>query len=384
MANAVDRLFEEVLSKLPQTPDPEMDVESDWPDIFEEIDDALDNPPDSDDDQLRPYQDIRGRDGEIDRLAGRPVVIELPDDEKDLVEGGVRARGFEAIAFYKSKRFQHLRPYVGRWGIFYIDEGLSHIAWLISQAKPGYENPRKLARDFLWAHEHFHFRADIQTLMLEATLGRHLHIPTRQRFKGRRTHFVEEAIANRQAYKWAKRQRVGLEEFARDFMLCQPNAYARFLEPITDLAGEWVANVVDAQPPRCPPRSDLAPWVTSTPNEFMWVKLCPEWVINSSALSRWIDPTYITAPIKEIEEDKKFLKTLSKLHALRKPWDKTKEKLFENKNLPSLNFKPWSKAGPSCYSVKVNEGDRAHLQKLGDGKWLAIDIGSHTDLGHDA
>jgi hypothetical protein len=109
----------------------------------------------------------------------------------------------------------------------------------------------------------------------------------------------------------------------------------------------------------------------------MWVKLCPEWVINSPTLSKWIDPTFITEPVKEIEEDKRFLKTLSKLHALQKPWDKTKEKLFENKNLPSLNFKPWSKAGPSCYSVKVNEGDRAHLQRLGDGKWLAIEIGSH-------
>jgi len=381
MANSIDRLFEQVLSNLP---DPDIGAEPAWPDIFDEIDDALDNPPDSDDDQLRPLRDIIGPDGAFDRRGERPVVIELPDDEKDLVEGGVRARGFEAIAFYKSKRFQYLRPFVGRWGIFYIDEGISHLAWLISQANPGYADPRKLARDFLWAHEHFHFRADIQTLMLEATLGRHLYVPTRQRFKGRRTHFVEEAIANRQAYNWAKRQSVGLKEFARDFMLCQPNAYARFLEPISDLAGEWMANVVDAQPPRCHPRSDLAPWVTSAPKEFMWRKLCPEWVISPAGLSTWIDPTFITEQVKEIEEDKKFLKTLTKLHSLRKPWDKTKEKLFENKNLPSLNFKPWSKAGPRCYSVKVSEGDRAHLQKLGGGKWLDLEIGSHTDLGHDA
>ena len=262
MANSVDKLFEQVLSRLPDPPSFEDPA---WPDIADDTDDALDNPPEAGEGDLRPYRVIVVRDRGIDRLTDTLTVPSISDIDKELVEGGIRSRGLEAIAFYKSKRFQNHKPFAGRWGIFYINEGLSHVAWLISQSYPGYADPRTLARDFLRAHEHFHFRADIQTLMLEAALGRHLYVPTRQRFRRSRTHFVEEAIANHHAFEWAKSHKVGLEEFACDFMLCQPNAYARFLEPILDLAGEWVANVVDAQPPRCQPRADLAPWVTSTP-----------------------------------------------------------------------------------------------------------------------
>lgn len=376
MANSVDRLFEQVLSQLP---DPDRDEE--WPDISDDTYDVVDNPPESDEGQLVPY--IISRDRVFDRLTETLTVPGISDGDKDLVEGGIRSRGFEAIAFYKSKRFQNQKPFVGRWGIFYINEGLSHVAWLISQTYPGYDDPRPLARDFLRAHEHFHFRADIQTLMLEATLGKHLYIPTRQRFRRARTHFVEEAIANRQAYDWAKPASVGLEEFARDFMHCQPNAYSRFLEPIADLTGEWIANVVDAQPPKCPPRYDLAPWLQSTPKEFMRRSLCPEWVIYPHKLSNWIDPACITPPVTEIADDDKVSKVLARaLRSLQQPWENTKNKLRSNKDLPGLNFKPWKKDGPRCYSVKVDDGNRAHLRNLGDGKWLAYEIGGHKDLGH--
>lgn len=380
MANSIDRLFERVLSQLP---DPDIGVDPAWPDLSDDFDDVIDNPPETDNDQLSPYQDIFTRDRVIDRMTGTLTVPEPNDDDKDLVEGGIRSRGFEAIAFYKSKRFQNRRPFVGRWGIFYINEGLSHVAWQISQTYPGYADPRTLARDFLRAHEHFHFQADIQTLMLEATQGKHLYIPTRQRFRRARSHFVEESIANRQAYDWAKRMSVGLEEFARDFMLCQPNAYARFLEPIADLTGEWVANVLDGQPAKSLPRYDLAPWVQSVPKEFMRRSLCPEWVIFPRKLGDWIDPACITPPVSEIVDDDKVVKILTKkLRKLQEPWENTKTKLRINKDMPGLNFKPWKPHGPRCYSVKVDEGNRAHLENLGGGKWLAYEIGGHKELGH--
>ena len=380
MTNSVDRLFEQVLSQLP---DPGSTDDRGWLDISDDTGDALDNPPDGDEGEVFPYREIVTRDNLIDRLADRPTVPEMPDDSKDLVDGGMRSRGFEAIAFYKSKRFVSRRPFVGRWGIFYINEGLSHLAWLIQQTYPGYADPRPLARDFLRAHEHFHFRADLQTLMLEATMGKHLYIPNRQRFRRARTYFVEEAIANREAYDWAKASTVGLEEFACDFMLCQPNAYARFLEPIGDLTGEWMANVVDAGPPHCPPRYDLAPWVLNTPKGFMRKSLCPEWVIYPRKLSDYIDPACITPPVRQIADDDKVSKVLSRtLRYLQQPWENTKTKLCANKDLPGLNFKPWKKDGPCCYSVKIDDGNRAHLRNLGDGNWLAYAIGGHKELGH--
>lgn len=381
MSNAVDRLFDQVLSQLPDMVGSE---EPTWPDISDEAHDALDQPPSLDGVEVSPYDENVELDRVLDRLTREVTVPELSDDEKGLVEGGLRARGFEALAFYKSKRFIHRQPFIGKWGIFYLRQGLLHVAWLIQQEYPGYADPRPMAHLFLRAHEHFHFRADLQTLMLEATLGKHLYIPNRQRFARARTTFVEEAIANRHAYDWARSHAIGLEEFAVDFMLCQPNAYARFLEPIADLTGEWMANLVDAQPPRCPPRRDLAPWVTNTPRDFLRKSLCPEWVITPNTLSDWIDPALVTPPVKVISETDKLLKKLTKkLRSLQSPWQKTKEKLIENKDAHGLNFKPWSKDGPNRYSVRVDSGNRAHLENLGGGQWLAYAIGSHTELGHD-
>ena len=345
--------------------------------------DVIDSPPETIEEQVRPYQDIVLADRVSAHMTGSKTVPELQDDEKELIEGGIRARGFEAVAFYKSKRFQPRKPFPKKWGIFYLKKGLDHVGWQISQYYPAYADPRVLARKFLRAHEHFHFQADIQTLMLESISGKHLYIPTRQRFKWTRSHFVEEAIANRQVYEWTKRESVGLEEFSRDFMLCQPNAYSRFLEPIADLCGEWMANVVDGQLQKCPPRYDLGPWLQNTPKEFMRRSLCPEYVISPRALSDWIDRACITPPVLEIEDDENVSKSLEKrLNPLKERWENTKSKLRENKDLPGLNFKPWKQDGSGTYSVKVDEGNRAHLKNLGNGKWLTYEIGSHKNLGH--
>jgi len=67
----------------------------------------------------------------------------------------------------------------------------------------------------------------------------------RRLFLGKREQFVEEALANRQAWDWSKKGSVGLRDFAFDFMKLQPGAYARFDENRLQLAGEWAANVVD-------------------------------------------------------------------------------------------------------------------------------------------
>ena len=112
--------------------------------------------------------------------------------------------------------------------------------------------------------------------------------------------------------------------------------------------------------------------------------ICPEWVIFPPTLSAWIDPAEITPPVREIAEGDKFLKVLNgKLRALQQPWKNTKEKLLIDRNLHGLNFKQWKNDGSRRYSVRVDRGNRAHLENLGDGKWLAYEIGSHTELGHD-
>lgn len=379
MPNAAERLFEEILPKLRADTLQEF---PDWPDIpyDERGQDYLDEPRQDDDEELYPLRDERTAERVIDALREDSSPIELPPEDSELVEGALRVKGLDALAFYKSKRFEHRRPYPGRWGIFFLKQGLLHVAGEISVAYPAYKDPRRLAHDFLYAHEHFHFRADLQTLMFEAVTQRHLYIPLRKALRGRRSWFVEEALANREALVWAKQSRVGVGEFAEDFMDLQPNAYARYDEPVAALAGEWLANTLDLQPPGCLPRSDVTQWVPATPKDLMRKSLCPQYVIYPRRLDTWLDPAWVPPPVTRVIDGKYVEKMLSsKYRNLKEKWEQTKKKLVENRLLRGLNFKPW---GESSYSVRVDDNFRAHLKNQGSGVWEAYEIGPHKKLGH--
>jgi len=380
MANAAERLFDLVLGNLKDVDD------LNWPDdqTRDALDvDPIDEPMDSSDDGIFTFDEEQISENVMERMAGRRVFGELDSDEAEAIEGGVRSRGFEVLAFYKSRRIVSHRPFPGRWGIFYLKQGLDYVGSQIIQSYPGYGDPKNLAVNFLRAHERFHYRADLQTLMFEATVGKHLYLPLRNALRGRRSHFVEEALANRQVWDWAKRGAIGLEEFAIDFMSLQPNAYSRFLEPRLDLAAEWAGTVVDLKPPGTSFRQDLAHWVEATPTGLLRASLCPEYVIYPRKLSTWISPALVLPPVHVVQDGDDVVKLLQgRLAHLQAKWKQTKTKMLENRLLHGLNFKPWPKDGPERYSVRVDDNFRAHLQHLGGGKWLAYMLGPHKKLGH--
>jgi len=380
MANAAERLFDSVLTNLNNVDN------LNWPDdqTQDTLDvDPIDEPMDSPDDAIFTIDEEQTAGDVLNRIAGRRVSGELDSDESEAIEGGVRSRGFEVLAFYKSRRFVLARPFPGRWGIFYLKQGLIHVESQIIQSYPGYGDPRKLAINFLREHERFHYRADLQTLMFEATLGKHLYLPLHKALRRRRSHFVEEALANRQVWDWARKGSVGLEEFAYDFLSLQPNAYARFHESRLHLAAEWSGTVVDLKPPGTSFRADLAHWVEATPSGLLRASLCPEYVIYPRKLSTWVSPALVLPPVNTVQDGDDVVKLLQgRLAHLQAKWKQTKIKLLENRLLHGLNFKPWPKDGPERYSVRVDDNFRAHLQHLGAGRWLAYVLGPHKKLGH--
>ena len=379
MSTVVVKLFDSVLSKL----GPEKAL--DWPKINvpDEGRDPVDEPGNTDDDGIFSIDEVGRVNRVSDHLAGRHVSGDLNDSEAEAIEGGIRQRGFDALAFYKSCRIASARPFPGLWGIFYLKEGLVYIESQIAREYPGYGNPRKLALGLLREHERFHYRADLQTLMFEATLGRSLYLPLRRALRGQRSHFIEEALANRQAWDWSKKGSVGIQEFAFDFMKLQPNAYACFDKPRLRLAAEWAGTVVDQLPPGTVHRPDLAHWVETSPAGLLRASLCPEYVIYPGRLSSWLDPALVLPTVASVEDGDEVSKILKKRFAhLRDKWAATKTKLVENRLLRGLNFKPWPKDGPAHYSVRVDDNFRAHLQHLGDGRWVAYVLGRHADLGH--
>jgi hypothetical protein len=384
MANAVDRLFDQVLANLSGKGIEDL---ADWPNVPVDEDDydVLDRPPEDDDASLFPITDELLGERTIDTLlegAFPPVGVSL--EERDLIEGGIRKRGLDALAFYKSRRFINQRPFAGRWGIFYLESGLLHVATEIKLYYPGYSDPRRLAHQFLLRHEFFHYRCDLQTLALEAVRGKHLYIPLRRALFGRRNLFVEEAMANRAVYDWAKSSQAGIEEFALDFMSLQPGAYARFTEKRIHLNGEWLANTLDLSPPNCLPRSDIPEWADATPATLLRTSLCPQYIIYPRRLSSWLDPAWVPPPVLSIVDHRDVQKRLSgKYRSIAARWTSTKSKLLTERTRLGLNFKPWPKVGRDVYSVRIDDGFRAHLRNEGHGNWLAIALGTHTEMGHD-
>lgn len=367
MPNAVDKLFDSVLGS---------GLEGD-PDAH------IDEPKDSPNDVVLSPDEEALRDRAATLLTGQRDAFD-PDLE-EAIEGGIRRLGFDVLAFYKSRRYRDRRPYPGRWGIFYLNEGLLYLESAIQREHPGFGSPRDLARDFLREHERFHFRADLQTLMFEAATKRHLYGPARRNFHGRQSEFVEEALANRQVWEWSKRGVVGLRDFAFDFMKLQPEAYARFDEPRLQLAAEWAANVVDLSADPAAHRTDLSHWVETTPPSLMRASLCPEYIVHPANWQAWLSPVLVLPPVMAVNDGEEVVKRLSKRYAsLKDRWERTKEKLIQNRLSHGLNFKPWpkDKSVQDAYSVRVDDGFRAHLKPEGGGHWTAYILGPHKELGH--
>ena len=384
--NSVNRLFEQVLSDIGTKG---LNERPDWQDYEYESDefgDWLDNPPLEDHTALRPIIGEQTVERVSDKMFnGRSPVVGVSYEEYEIIEGNIRHRGLDALAFYKSRRYIKKGPFPGKWGIFYLKTGLSYIAGEIAAAYPGYGDPRRLAHDFLRTHEFVHYKCDLQVLMFEAVLKRNLYLPLHEALKGQKIHFVEEALANRATWDWAQKTQTGLQEFAEDFMELQPGAYARFAEPKDYLRGEWLANVLDLQPPQCIPRTDIAHWVDALPRELLRASLCPEYVIYPAKITNWLSPLFVLPPVNQIFDADAVKKLLNgKYRNFQKKWQATKERLISNKFRKGLNFKAWKKDGKDSYSVRVvgDEGFRAHLRHQGSGNWVVYNFGNHKKTGH--
>ena len=168
MSNIIDKLFESV-GQLPFSNYPDWVDALDLP-FDENDDDPWEREISSSDDGVFTLDEIELANDTMDRITGSRNTGLTSSEEREIFGGGVRHRGMEVLAFYKSKRFIHINPYRGKWGIFYLRPGLSFLEHEIEKTYPGFGNTRLLALEFLRMHERFHFLADIQTILFESTL----------------------------------------------------------------------------------------------------------------------------------------------------------------------------------------------------------------------
>ncbi|MBN1974365.1 MAG: hypothetical protein JW787_12050 [Sedimentisphaerales bacterium] len=382
MANLLERYFKETSLRIPthpvlnnqDLPEPEYPVHE----YFDPVERVRDN------DILISVEERWKLERTLWRLSSNELpYISFPinSDERKLLDGGIREAGFDVFAFYKSRRYIDNRPYIGKWGIFYLEHGITRIRELIEETYPGYSSIN-IAYRFLREHERFHFKFDLYSLSAEAKIGRSLYDPLKRAFRNHRIYQVEEALSNHYAWEWARQKNVGLDEFAYDFMKIQPGAYARFDENKIELGGELAANLLDLNLSSTARREDQSLWIGTVPEELLRRQLCPEYFVRPVDLTTWISPAWKLPEVNEITESRSVVKLLAKKYASLKPlWENTKRKLIEDPTRNGLNFKPWPEI-PNHWSVRINLNFRAHLHPIQPGKWEADELGPHKSLGH--
>lgn len=298
----------------------------------------------------------------------------------------IQRHGFEAIAFYKSFRQKGCKPYYGKWGIFYLEQGLDLLAQLISiQTSDNFHESNKLGLEFLYCHEKYHYLVDVLALGIESPLAKHLYLPFRHAYRNHGSQCVEEALANANAWQWAQKKDKtfpGISSFAKDFMKNQPNAYNRFEEDLDILNAELAANLVDQHFGKFT-NFKLATWLRSYPLNIS-SRFVPEYVIQCSNLSSLFPRVQIYPKVTGIVDTPQVNKKLDKPGSpLKDKWEKTKKKLIICPSLGGLDFKQWPKI-PHAWSVRLDQGNRGHLvpKVNSTGIWETVFVGSHDEGDH--
>ena len=268
MANALMRTYRDVQQRLGS---PAIEFGRNWPDLPDSAawNRTREQPADE---VLRPVTAVASP--IIPLRPQRPFENHL----SPLAGGGFYVHGMEAVAFYKSFRFQEAYPFKGHWGIFYLTEGIRFIHRQLEEI--GIPHAEWSALEFVRRHERFHFKFDVYALGIESAVSKHLYVPLKHSYRLNRTMQTEEAMANHEAWRWAVAQGAEFARFAHDLMSRQPAAYARFEEPREALASELAANLIDHNLALGARRDDQALWVGNLPAAMAhWQSYCPEyWV----------------------------------------------------------------------------------------------------------
>lgn len=370
MSNALNRTYQNINHKLGSfvppfnLPVPDYPIQEEWP-ALNEVDAA----------NIIPM-----------KIDDNIPMGKLNDDQRRLIDGGLREQGMEVLAFYKSFRFVSKPPFSGYWGIFYLDAGIHRVSELMGEYELDADECYRMAVEFLRRHERVHFKFDVYALGAESILSQHRYEPLKHAFRNRKVFQVEEALANNEAWKWAKGQGAPVQKFAEDFMSIQPGSYARFSEDREDLSAELAANLIDLNFAPNARRNDQVLWVANLPSAMNhWQSYCKEYRVSiKQVLSGWINPAWKLPRVTAIHDSDEVRKSLEVRYAtLRSKWEETKGKLLKEPGLSGLRFKRWDKT-TGTWSVRVDDNFRAHLKpiKTSDGLWETTGFGPHKAMGH--
>ncbi len=334
---------------------------------------------------------------------------ELRAERYGMILDKVRRGGIDALAWYRSF---HLEG--GAWGIFIPESSLFFLADVVfgnipfesepyGQVQAHLQHERKPSADalakalrLLWAHEIFHLATDLAVARWEVALLRPLWVFDRFRRKKEGVDYwlYEEQAANAHMLRYLRGKFTATDHARVEaFTLLQPPGYRSATEAVPDevflpLLEDLMRSKIGLLGVRAAPgvlgQGISAASFLDVTDEYLTAFDCPVHLVRDSrsVLRPPLQERIITC-IPRIEESRRFLKQLSRMHSnYAQRWNRKKAELAE-RIPPHPEFEKFADGPPPVFSIRLSRSARAHLrQRQCDGAWVAIEVGEHTKMGH--
>jgi hypothetical protein len=311
------------------------------------------------------------------------------------VRKSIELRGVDALGWYVTFHARGVQ-----WGIYIKSSSVMTLAaMMFNHLAADLETRLRIAFRAIHQHEIFHFATDYMSAQWELIAGQPCHQPARAlRDKIAGYNLLEEALANANMIRSSQRGRSvlrvrGRAAGLRDFTTFQPPGYrdayryvsrTAFMEGCEELARNYLRCIADYGRSDIP-SLDLMGLYPQWPH-LDW-RCCPVHVINDTPHFQ-LPPFKIDLfrTVEGIEESREFLASLARAPArVQDAWMKAKQQLAISTAIRGLDFKAWQRRRDAVvYSVRLGRNNRAHLERrVGTGGWVAVGLGTHTDMGHD-
>jgi hypothetical protein len=342
--------------------------------------------------------DESGTGGDPLIIAELPPEIELDDaaplismEEAEKVRTRVSMHGVDALGWYITF---HQKAY--QWGIYLSADGIRFLAdpvqGIFGSLNVGPRRRVELACHAILRHELMHFAVDYMAAQWELATGFCCFWPAIKLRDPKLGYApLEEELANSYMLRGFRFPSQSLREpgaykSLRKFVRIMPPGYR---DAVSNVSRSSFDALLELQ--ICEFEGYLErPYRTSFPDGFDHLSLYPslrpiDWrycpILLDTGRSAVPISLRIITSIKMIDESLRFKRSIQRMPpAVRRSWDRVKEKLHVSTQIPGLDFKPWER---DVFSVRVNGSVRAHLRIIREtGECLADAIGSHANMGH--
>ena len=315
--------------------------------------------------------------------------------------------GVDAFAWYVS-----FHAIGAQWGIYISTTGIRYMFnHVLHNIDVPFNTKLRLAIRAIHQHEIFHFACDYMAGQFELLTGEPIWVPSRQlktKEWGSESPYIEEeeALANANMIRSFRGKRgIGKTSAIKHFVQDMGRGYRNGVRYVTnDLFTEYTSSLGRMYLGTIDPIHDgvMLKWHISDPldmPEFEADRLFPEFPIDWRYCPVHFvhdQDLYELPPIAldflcnlpEILETNRFTKKLRGLPArIAEKWNTIKRNLATSVAGAGYDFKRFSgkqHSNGNVYSLRLSRNHRVHLlHSKTESKWFAIDVGTHTEMGHD-